>query len=92
MLLRRNNINLDDERYQGRFLNTPPWKFTKPSSESSDFSELDLPVDPEFHALPPHLTLPEYCRANQEFRKMFPKGIPSEEERLARKVSAIFEF
>jgi hypothetical protein len=64
----------------------------KPSNESFDIPEFDLPVDAEFHSLPPRVSLAEYCRINQEFRILFPKGIPTEEERLARKVSEIFVF
>lgn len=67
-------------------------KSMKPSNDSSEPPELDLPMDREFHALPPCLSLANYCRLNREFREMFPKSIPSDEERLARKVSAIFSF
>ena len=67
-----------------------PARYTKPSNASFDIPEFDLPVDAEFHALPPVVSLQEYCRLNQEFRKMFPKGIVSEEERLARKVAEVF--
>src|SRR4051812_21856261 len=36
-------------------------KSTKPSSASFDTPEFDLPVDREFHALPPDVNLQEYC-------------------------------
>jgi hypothetical protein len=65
-------------------------KSTKPSNESFDIPDLELPIDREFHALPPKVNLQEYCRLNEQFRKLFPKGIPTEEDRLARKVSEDF--
>jgi hypothetical protein len=49
-----------------------------------------LPIDSEFQAFPPNVNLQEYCRLNQEFRKLFPNGVPSDEERLARKISVVF--
>jgi hypothetical protein len=65
-------------------------KSTKPSNASCGIPDFELPIDEQFHALPPGLNLQEYCRLNKEFRKLFPKGIPTEEERLARKVSEEF--
>ena len=62
----------------------------KQSNASFAIPDLDLPIDHEFQGFPPRLKLSEYCRLNLEFRKQFPKGIPSEEERLARKVSEEF--
>jgi hypothetical protein len=62
----------------------------KQSNESCAIPELELPVDREFNALPPRVNLKDYCRLNQEFRKRFPKGVPTEQERLARKISEEF--
>jgi hypothetical protein len=62
----------------------------KQSNECFVIPELELPVDREFNALPPQVSLKDYCRLNEEFRKRFPKGIPTEKERLARKVSEEF--
>jgi hypothetical protein len=62
----------------------------KPSDASCDIPDLDLPVDRQVHALAPRLSLKEYCRLNHQFRGLFPKGIPTEEERLARKLSEEF--
>jgi hypothetical protein len=70
----------------------PPGKSTRPSNAFFDIPEFELPVDREFDVLAPQLNLREYCRLNQEFRKMFPKGIPTEEERLARKFPEVFVF
>ena len=72
--------------------NTAAVKSTKLSNGSSDIPELDLPVDAEFCALPPRVKLEAYCRLNQEFRQLFAKGIPTEEERLARKCPVMFAF
>jgi hypothetical protein len=47
-------------------------------------------VDREFQALPPTVSLRDYCRLNDEFRKQFPGGVPSEQERLARKTAEEF--
>jgi hypothetical protein len=64
----------------------------KPSSAFFATPDFELPVDREFRAFPPQVSLAEYCRLNEQFRKEFPKGIPTEEERLARKVSAEFRL
>ena len=69
-----------------------PVKFTKPSNGFFDTAEFELPIDSEFNALPPQVSLKDYCRLNQEFREMFPDAIPTEEERLARKSSEVFTF
>jgi hypothetical protein len=68
-------------------------KSTKPSSESSDtkcLADFELPVDPDFRSLPPLVSMEVMIQRNAELRKMFPKGIPTEEERLASKVSEEF--
>jgi hypothetical protein len=67
-------------------------KSTKPLNASFGIPEFHLPVDAEFHALPPAVNLEEYCRLNQEFRELFPKGIATEQERLSRKVLDVFVF
>lgn len=92
MLGRRNKLKLDEEHCEKLFLNMEPRKSTKLSSGSLEMPELRLPVDTQFHSLPPEVTLEDYCRLNKEFRSMFPQAIPTEEERLARKTSKMFEF
>jgi hypothetical protein len=64
----------------------------KQSNGSSEIPDLELPVDREFQAMPPQVSLQEFCHLNREFRKMFAADIPSEEQRLARKVSEVFVF
>lgn len=90
MLARRNNLDLNQERYETLFLKYGSREITRRSSESCGIPELDLPVDSDFVGLPPRVSLPEYCRLKQQFREWFAKGIPSEQERLARKVAEEF--
>jgi hypothetical protein len=70
-----------------------PGKSTKHSSESSvieDVPGLEFPVEPEFRSLPPLVSMKVMIERIDEMRRSFPKGVPSEEERLAAKVSEEF--
>ena len=70
-------------------------KYTKHSCESSatkPIGDLDLPVDPDFHPLPPLVSIDVMIERNAQFRKWFPDGIPTEEERLAAKVPEEFRL
>jgi hypothetical protein len=51
---------------------------------------LEFPVEPDFRPLPPLISIEAMIRRSAELRKMFPDGIPTEEERLAAKVSEEF--
>ena len=65
----------------------------KRSSESSatdSLNDLELPFDPDFHPLPPLVSMEIMIERNAQFRKWFPDGIPTEEERLRSKVSEEF--
>ncbi len=50
---------------------------------------LDLPVD-SIRMLPPQISINGMLRKNREFRKMFSRGLPTEAERLERKVNVEF--
>ena len=68
-------------------------KSTKRSSEScgaDSVPDLELPVEPDFRPLPPLVSMEVMIARNKQFREWFPKGIPTEEERLAAKVSEQF--
>jgi hypothetical protein len=75
-------------------------RFTKPSSASFGSLEpkadsavdLDLPIDPNFHSIPPLIPLADYCRRNRELRQWFPKGIPTDDERWKLKTATPFEL
>jgi len=62
----------------------------KQSNASCASPEFELPVDHEFRGFPPRVSLRDFCRLNREFREQFPKGIPTEQERAARKISQEF--
>jgi hypothetical protein len=67
----------------------------KRSSESSSIDlkpELDLPEEPFVRFLPPHISVDAMIRRNREMRESFPHSLPTEEERLSRKVHAEFVF
>ena len=69
-------------------------KSTKHSSGSygieSPIADLELPVEPDFRPLPSLISMDVMIERNAEVRKMFPNGIPTEQERLAGKVSEEF--
>jgi hypothetical protein len=73
-----------------------PANFTKRFSESSateDSSmvpDLEFPVEPNFRPDPPLVSLDIMAERIQQMREMFPNGIPTEEERLARKTPEEF--
>ena len=76
-----------------------PEKSTKPSSESSAhpesarrLPELELPDETTFRSLPPLISMAEFIKRNRELRKLFPKGLPTHEERWAAKRGDIFEL
>lgn len=71
MLVRRNKLNLDEERYEKLFSKYGTREIYETSSVSFDIPELELPIDREFHGLAPAVNLQEYCRLNEEFRKLF---------------------
>jgi len=65
----------------------------KRSSESfatDSLADFELPVDPDFHPLPPLVSMEVMIERNADFRKWFPHGIPTEEERLKAKVAEEF--
>jgi hypothetical protein len=71
----------------------PHEKSTKLSSGSSATElvpDLELPVDPDFRPLPPLVSLDVMADRIQLMRKMFAHGIPTEQERLARKTPEEF--
>lgn len=70
-------------------------KSTKRSSESSSYKlpphlDLELPVEPNFRPLPPLVSIEAMSDRIQLMRKYLAQGIPTEEERLARKTPAEF--
>ena len=70
-----------------------PGKSTKLSFESSGIEaggDLEFPAEPGFRSLPPLVSMKVMIERIDEMRRSFPKGIPSEEERLAAKVSEEF--
>jgi hypothetical protein len=52
--------------------------------------DFELPIEPDFHSLPPSVPFHLMIQRNREIRAMFPHGIPTEEERLAQKVPLEF--
>jgi hypothetical protein len=54
--------------------------------------DLDLPNEPYVRFFPPTIPIDDALRKNQQMRESFPHSLPSEEERLARKVHAEFTF
>jgi hypothetical protein len=72
----------------------------KPSTDSSGIpkaspaaeNDLEFPIEPGFRAFPPRIPLKDYCRRNRELRELFPKGVPTLEERWKRKVHVPFEL
>lgn len=75
-------------------------KSTTPSSESCAIHEasaayggnLELPSDPEFVSRPPLVSLALMAERIRQLRQMFPKGIPTEEERWQRKFADEFSL
>ena len=74
-------------------------KSTKPSSASCELRDaalpsldLDLPDAPDFVSLPPLVSLEKMIRRNQELRQLFPRGIPTDEERWQAKRFEEFRF
>jgi hypothetical protein len=69
---------------------------TKPSCESCateaavGASNLEFPVEPDFRSLPPWVPMDVMIERIEDFRRWFPNAIPTEEERLAAKVSEEF--
>ena len=53
---------------------------------------LNLPEGEGFHSLPPQLSLAELIQRNQQLRRWFPAGLPTEEERWQRKGPAEFRL
>jgi hypothetical protein len=93
LLVRRNRLDISLPQYEQLFLKYEPAKSTKHSCESSDTEragDLELPVEPDFRPLPPLISIETMIQRSAELRKMFPDGIPTEEERLAAKVSEEF--
>lgn len=72
----------------------------KPSSESSAIHEtavpygggLDLPSEPGFVSSPPLVSLAVMAERIRQLRRMFPNGIPTEEERWRRKCDVEFRL
>jgi hypothetical protein len=54
--------------------------------------ELNLPEGDGFRSLPPRLSLAQWMERNQQLRRWFPAGLPSEEERWERKRAAEFRL
>ncbi len=75
-------------------------KSTKPSSESSVTreapaprgTEVEFPSDPDFVSRPPLVSLELMARRIRQLREMFPKGIPTEDERWLRKCDVEFHL
>ncbi len=55
-----------------------------------DLPELELPILPSVASIPPRRTLLEMLPWLERMRQCYPQSIPTEEQRLARKVSAEF--
>jgi hypothetical protein len=76
-----------------------PGNSTTPSSASCELREvgapsleLNLPDGDAFRSLPPRLSWAEWMERNQQLRRWFPAGLPSEEERWERKRPAKFRL
>jgi hypothetical protein len=76
-----------------------PPNFTTPSSASCELREvvplsleLNLPDGDGFRSLPPQLSWAKWMERNQQWRRWFPAGLPSEEERWERKRAEEFRL
>ena len=58
-------------------------------NNSAVAEKLEFPDD-SFRALPPLVSMDRMVELSREMRAMFPEGVPTEAERLARKVDAEF--
>jgi hypothetical protein len=54
--------------------------------------DLDLPDAEGFRSMPPLVSIEHMIRTNKRFRALFPNGIPTEEERWARKRDVEFRL
>ena len=53
---------------------------------------MEFPSDPEFVSRPPLVSLALMAKRIRQLRQMFPKGIPTEEERWQRKFADEFSL
>ena len=93
ILVRRNGLNISQRHYEELFSKYGSRGIYEHSCESSAINpagDLDLPIDPDFHPLPPPVSMDVLIERIAQFRKWFPDGIPTEKERLQTKVSAEF--
>lgn len=96
MLARRNQLDLAQPKYSGFSSSVERAKSTQRSSESCGIKpgeERDLELPRSNHrGLPPLVSIPVMMRRIKELRRMFPRGVPSAEERRARKSVVPFEL
>ena len=78
-----------------------PERSTKPSSAFSGVDQrkptqtsgfLDLPYDPTFESRPPQVSFEVMVKEIEFLRTSFPKGLPTDEERLRAKVDVEFRL
>jgi hypothetical protein len=95
MLVRQNGLDLREPRFEPLFAKLAHGRSTPPAAECSKPAHpaevhLVFPVDPDFRSLPPKVSMDRYLEFNRQIREWFPGSIPTEEERLARKVDVEF--
>ena len=63
-----------------------------PRGHAETEPELELPDAPDVVMSPPTMTFEEFLRWNEQARRWFAATMPTDEERLARKMDAEFRL